>query len=278
MNYIEVDFIIKPVTSENREIIAAMLGQIEFESFADTKQGLQAYIQEPLFNEKLMNSTLISIKSALDTLNHTIKLIEDKNWNAEWEKNFDPIYINKDCVIRAPFHKAEPNYKYELIIEPKMSFGTGHHSTTALMIKQMLNIDFSDKEVLDMGCGTGVLGILASFKKAKKVLAIDIDNWAYENTIENAERNNISNMSVKQGNASLLNKNLFDILLANINRNILLNDMATYVDSLKNGGTLLLSGFYLQDLETISEKAEQLGLTYINHIENDNWVSVKYTK
>lgn len=278
MDYIEVNFIFTPVNNENREIIAAMLGQIEFESFADTKQGIQAYIQESLFNESLMIDTLENVKPIFESFSYTVTTIKDKNWNAEWEKNFDPIHISDECMIRAPFHKAQPKYKYELIIEPKMSFGTGHHSTTALMIKTMLDLDFSNKEVLDMGCGTGVLGILASLKHAKGIFAIDIDNWAFENTIENAERNNIANIAVKKGDATLLDGKNFDIILANINRNILLSDMAIYVNSLNKNGILLLSGFYSQDFQIISEKAQELDLKYNSHIENDNWVAIKFIK
>ena len=278
MNYIEVNFEFTPVSNENREIIAAMLGQIEFDSFSDTKKWIQAYIQESQFSEDLMNDTLENVKLIFDNFNYTITTIEDKNWNAEWEKNFEPIHISEECRIRAPFHSSEPKYKYEIIIEPKMSFGTGHHATTALMMKQILDFDFSNKEVLDMGCGTGVLGILASLKNAKNVYAVDIDNWSFENTIENAERNNIKNISIKKGDASLLVGKHFDVILANINRNILLNDMAMYVNSINNNGSLILSGFYSQDLPIISDKANQLGLKYENHIENDSWVAVKFSK
>lgn len=276
MNYIEVNFEFTPVSNENREIIAAMLGQIEFESFADTKKGLQAYIQKPQFNEVLMNETLKNVKLIFEHFNYNITTIKDKNWNAEWEKNFDPIHITDECRIRAPFHSPKTSYKYELVIEPKMSFGTGHHATTALMIKLMLDVDFSNKEVLDMGCGTGVLGILASLKNAKSIFAVDIDNWAFENTIENSERNNITNIIIKKGDASLLEGKHFDTILANINRNILLNDMAMYVNSLNKNGIIIFSGFYLQDIPIITEKAQQLGLSYENHIENDNWIAIKF--
>lgn len=272
MDYIEVSFAFEEVKTEQREIIVALLGYIEFESFTDTKNGIQAYIPESLFNVELMNETL----SSLDLkFTYESKLIKDQNWNAEWEKSFDPIYIEDRCQIRAPFHEIKENLEYDLIIEPKMSFGTGHHETTTLMVKTMLNIDFTNKNVLDMGCGTGVLAILASKKKSMHVTAIDIDNWAYENTLENIARNNTENIIVKQGDASLIMDENFDIILANINRNILLSDMSIYVGCLRHKGYLVLSGFYTQDLPVILEKAQQIGLKYESHIENNNWVAVK---
>jgi ribosomal protein L11 methyltransferase len=278
MNYIEVDFKITPNTSEYREIIAAMLGQIEFESFSDTKQGIKAYIPENLFDENKMIDILSTIMPLFDDFSFSYSKIEQQNWNEKWEKNFDPIIINKDCRIRAPFHSADKNYKFEIIIEPKMSFGTGHHDTTALMMLLMYNIDFTNKNVLDMGCGTGVLGIFASIKNANKITAIDIDEWACENTIENADKNNVSNITVKQGDISLLNNEKFDIILANINRNILINDMNKYIASLKKEGSILFSGFYTQDLSVIKEKAEQSGLTEALYIEKNNWIAVKFIK
>lgn len=275
MDYIEVNFNFKPDNQQQREIIAALLGQTDFESFSDTEKGLQAYIQKPLFNEALMKNILKPLISTTESFNYTINTIKDKNWNAEWEKNFSPIYISDNCRVRAPFHTDEGEFAYDIIIEPKMSFGTGHSPTTALMIKLMLEIDFSGLEVLDMGCGTGILAILASLKKAKNIIAIDIDNWAYENSIENVQRNKTENIIVKQGDAKLLIGKNFDVIIANINRNILLNDLAAYSNSLRNNGTILLSGFYKQDLPVIKKEITRLGLTYEKHIEKDNWVAVK---
>ena len=278
MDYIEVSFIFNPVTEQNQEIMAALLGQAEFESFSDTNQGLQAYIQKPLFNETLLKDILKPLISTFESFDYSYKTIKDKNWNAEWEKNFNPIYISDNCRVRAPFHTEEGEYEFDLIIEPKMSFGTGHSATTALMIKMMLDIDFSELEVLDMGCGPGILAILASLKKAKNILAVDIDNWAFENSIENVQRNNTKNIVVKQGDANLLSNKHFDIILANINRNILLKDLAAYSNSLKKNGQILLSGFYTQDLQVIKKEASRLGLKYEKHIENENWVAVKISK
>lgn len=272
MDYIEVSFAFDEVSADQREIIVALLGYIEFESFSDTKNGIQAYIPEPLFDESLMNDTLSSLELKFT---YKFNLIKDQNWNAEWEKSFNPINIDNRCQIRAPFHEKKDNIKYDLVIEPKMSFGTGHHETTTLMVKTMLDIDFNNKNVLDMGCGTGVLAILASKQNSNQVTAIDIDSWAYENTLENIERNNTSNIIAKQGDASLLMNESFDIILANINRNILLSDMSLYVGCLKENGYLVLSGFYSQDLPIILEKAQQIGLKYESHIDYNNWVAAK---
>lgn len=276
MDYIEVSFEFKPVSSDNREIMAAILGQIDFESFSDTKQGINAYIQEPLFNKDLMNESLKPLQSLFENLAFNVTLIKDQNWNAEWEKNFSPINIVDTCRIRAPFHPTDGNFQFDIEIEPKMSFGTGHHATTALMVQFMLEMDLKNQEVLDMGCGTGVLAILASFKKAKNILAIDIDNWAFENTIENIERNKVSNIETLKGDASLLKNRKFDVILANINRNILIKDLEVYSKSLAPKGQLLLSGFYNQDLPLITKTAEKYGLSIQKHIENDNWVAVKF--
>lgn len=272
MDYIEVSFTFDEVSTEQREIIVALLGHIDFESFTDTNNGIQAYIPESLFNEQLMNDTLSTLELKFKCEH---KLIKDQNWNAEWEKSFEPIYIDNRCQIRAPFHDRKENIMYDLVIEPKMSFGTGHHETTSLMVQTMLDIDFTDKSVLDMGCGTGVLAILASKRNAKQITAIDIDSWAYENTLENIERNDTQNVVTKLGDASLLMNEKYDIILANINRNILLSDMSIYVGCLPNNGSLVLSGFYTQDLTVILDKAQQIGLKYVSHIENNNWVAVR---
>ncbi len=274
MEYIEVSFVIKPVNSDNREIIAALLGEIEFESFSDTKVGLNAYIQAPLFDEQTMNEALQPFKPALSEFKYNISTIKEQNWNADWEKSFSPIIISDKCRIRAPFHSSEGNFEYDLIIEPKMSFGTGHHATTTLMINLLIDMDLHGKSVLDMGCGTGILAILAALRKADKIMAIDIDKWSYENTLENAERNKVPHIQVVQGDASVLPGQHFDIILANINRNILLNDMSYYANCLSPNGQLLLSGFYSQDLPAILDKAKDYGLKYYKHIEQENWIAV----
>ncbi|MFA6403213.1 MAG: 50S ribosomal protein L11 methyltransferase [Salinivirgaceae bacterium] len=278
MNYIEVAFSFEPAIPENREIIAALLSEVDFESFSDTKNGVNGYIQESIFSEETMKAVLVPLYHSFENLEYLITAIPDQNWNEQWEKNFEPIKIDNQCYIRAPFHSKDSHFAYEKIIEPKMSFGTGHHATTVLMIKMILSLDLQGKRVLDMGCGTGVLGILASMKKAYWVIGIDVDSWAYENSLENAQRNKISNFEIKIGNASLLEQETFDVILANINRNILLQDMELYVNTMKIGSQLVMSGFYLNDLTIITEKAKQLGLTYQNHIENEQWVAVRFSK
>jgi len=278
MTYIEVAFSFEPAIPENREIIAAMLSEADFESFSDTKTGINGYIQETKFSEKKMKDAIKPLFHSFENLNYLITTIPDQNWNEQWEKNFEPIKIGNQCHIRAPFHSKDPNFEYDILIEPKMSFGTGHHATTVLMIKMILSLDLQGKRVLDMGCGTGVLGILASMKKADWVIGIDVDSWAYENSIENAQRNKISNFEIKMGDASLLEQESFDVILANINRNILLQDMELYLKTMKIGSQLVMSGFYLNDLTIISEKANQLGLKYQNHIENEQWVAVRFSK
>jgi ribosomal protein L11 methyltransferase len=278
MNYIEVAISFEPLSNEGREIFAAMLSQIGFDSFSDTKQGINAYIPDNLFSQESFDECLEPVIPSFELFQYTIQSIEAQNWNETWEKNFEPITVNSQCRIKAPFHQLTDRYTYDLIIEPKMSFGTGHHATTVLMLKLMLELNFDNKTVLDMGCGTGVLGILASLKNAHAVLGIDVDTWSYENTLENAARNQVSNFDALLGDASNLVGKNFDIVLANINRNILLNDMEIYVNSIKPEGQLLLSGFYNQDLPIIADKAKQLGLDYIKHLKQENWVAVQFIK
>ncbi len=278
MDYIETKFEIIPFNSENCDILSALLGEIGYESFVENETGLSAYIQNNLFDKKAIQSVVENIQTLIPNISFQSEVIKDRNWNHEWEKNFEPIIIDNTCLIKAPFHNIEKTYPYEIIIEPKMSFGTGHHATTACIIRLMGEIDFMNKTVLDMGCGTGVLGIYAAQKGAKNILGIDIDSWAFENTNENTERNNINNLKVLEGDASLLTNYSFNIILANINRNILLNDMYSYEKCMSKESLLLLSGFYTEDLPMIQEKAKELGLTYIKHLTEKNWVAVLYKK
>lgn len=276
MNYIETNIHFEPASEENFDILTALLGEIGYESFSQSESNLLAYILEQDYSESELNTLIESIKNIFTEINYQSNKIADKNWNEEWEKNFDPIFIDDICLIKAPFHEIDSKSKHTIIIEPKMSFGTGHHSTTSSMIKLMANCNFNDQEVLDMGCGTGVLAIFAAQKGAKKILAIDIDSWAYENTLENLERNKIRNTEVQQGDVKLLKQKTFHTILANINRNILLNDMQAYVNALKPNGQLLLSGFYTEDLPIIKEKATELNLTYSHHLTDNNWVAALF--
>ena len=258
------------------EILIAELGFAGFESFVETDEGLTAYIQKADWHSGILDDIQI-LKSDEFEISHTHNEIEQTNWNAEWEKNFSPIIVDGLCSIRAPFHEV-PNVDYDIIIEPKMSFGTGHHETTHMMIQHILNNDLSDKSVLDMGCGTGVLAILAEMKGAKPIDAIDYDNWCYLNSLENVERNNCKYITVLEGDASLLPGRHYDIVIANINRNILLNDLETYANTLNAGGLLFLSGFYNDDIPVIEAECNKHGLKHVETLERNNWVALKFEK
>jgi len=257
------------------EILVAELGEKAFESFIETEFGVTAYVQKTLWNENILDDIYI-LNSPEFTISFAIEEIAQVNWNEEWEENFEPIDVDGICHVRAPFH-PKTDAEFDIIIEPKMSFGTGHHETTHMMIQQLLNNDLSNKKTLDMGCGTAILAILAEMKGAKPIDAIDIDEWCYLNSIENAERNNCKEISVFEGDASLLADKKYDVIIANINRNILLNDMATYVSCLNQKGLLFLSGFYQEDISAIDACCIELGLKLEKRLERNNWVSLKYT-
>jgi Ribosomal protein L11 methylase len=280
MNYFEVTFTCTPNEEIIDEVLSANLADIGFESFVNTDTGIIAYIQENLFNENDIKSVVNDFP--LETkITYTHKLIEDKNWNEEWEKNyFQPLIIEDKCIIRSTFHDQGDNYEYTILIDPKMAFGTGHHQTTELMIREILHTDFTNKSVLDMGCGTAILAILASMRGAHPILAIDIDEWAYENAKENIELNHISNIDVKIGGANLLNpqNEMFDVILANINRNILLNDIHTYTSVINSGGALYMSGFYTEDIPAITEECLKNNLKFSHSSSKDNWAVVKFIK
>ncbi len=256
------------------EILIAELGELPFESFEETETGLSAYIQKQFWTEDVLADVYI-LQSGEFNITYTFEEIEQVNWNEEWEKNFEPIEVDNTCRVRAPFHEYK-EVQYDIVIEPKMSFGTGHHETTFMVIQHLLETDVAGKKTLDMGCGTAILAILAEMKGAQPIDAIDIDNWCYLNSIENAERNNCKHISVYEGDASLLPGRTYDVIIANINRNILLNDMQVYVDCLNPGGTLLLSGFYEEDIPAIDESCSAKGLTLIKKHQKNNWVALKY--
>ena len=273
--YIGYHFQISPLELGS-EILIAELGEKAFESFIETETGISAYVQKDLWNENILEDIQI-LSNPEFTISFSFEEIEQVNWNEEWEKNFEAIEVDGKCHVRAPFHK-KTTAEYDIIIEPKMSFGTGHHETTHMMIQHILETDCTNKKTLDMGCGTAILAILAEIKGAQPIDAIDIDNWCYLNSIENAERNNCKHISVYEGDADLLVGKRYDIIIANINRNILLNDMQTYVDCLNENGLLFLSGFYTEDIPVISESCESKGLTYVKQFERNNWVALKFTK
>ena len=275
MNYIEIKVIIDPVNIA-RDIVVAELGEIGFESFVESENGVDAYIQEPLFDEDLMKS-LNSFNHAYFKIEYTKNVIQNQNWNEVWEQSFEPINVNNQCMVRAPFHLANTTIGHDIIIEPKMSFGTGHHETTFLMIQELLVMDLDEKTVLDMGCGTGVLAILAEQKKAKNILAVDIDDWAYENTLDNIIKNNCSKIEVLKGGAESIKNKKFDVVIANINRNILLQDLKNYTNSLNKNGYVLLSGFFSSDVDLLMEEATKNGLKLLNKNTKNDWTLLHLT-
>lgn len=273
--YIEYNFTVSPKEPAT-EILIAELGNAGFESFVENDNGVTAYIQKDEWNSAILDNIFV-ISSDEFSITYNKKEVAQTNWNAEWEKNFKPIQIDNLVSIRAPFHK-NPNLKYDIVIEPKMSFGTGHHETTHMMIQHLIDLELTDKKVLDMGCGTGILAIFSEMKGAKPIDAIDIDNWCYLNSIENVERNNCKSVLVYEGDASLLENKKYDVIIANINRNILLNDIKTYTNCLNKKGILLLSGFYKQDLPIIDAEAIKNNLELDKTIERNNWIGARYKK
>jgi len=256
------------------EILIAELGYAGFESFVESEDGVTAYIQKEEWSETILDDVYV-LKSDEFEISYTSEEIEQTNWNEEWEKNFNPIIVDDVCSVRAPFHD-KPNTKYDLIIEPKMSFGTGHHETTHMMIQHILKNDFKNKTVLDVGCGTGVLAILAEKVGATKLDAIDIDNWCYVNSLENVNRNNCKHISVYEGDVALLEGKQYDSIIANINRNILLADIASYAKCLNPNGTLFLSGFYQEDIPIIEAECNKQMLKLAETIQKGQWVSLKF--
>ncbi len=244
MNYSEVNFVIDPVIP-HREILTVYLAEMPFDSFVDTDNGLQAYVPTNELNVDALQTAVDAVKEMGASISFNIQEIEQQNWNATWESQFDPIEVSDICRVRAPFHE-DKGLPFELIIEPKMSFGTGHHATTFLMLTEMLTMDWNGKSVLDMGSGTGVLAFLAEKSGAESIDAIDIDDWAFENAIENADRNQCPKTKVILGGAEKIERN-YDVIIANINRNILVKDGEVYTNHLSSGGHLLLSGFYQED-------------------------------
>lgn len=273
--YIEYNFTVAPKEPAT-EILIAELGNIGFESFVETENGVTAYIQKNDWNAEILETVFV-LSSKEFSINYNQKEVAQTNWNAEWEKNFEPIQVDGLVSIRAPFHN-NPNLKYDIVIEPKMSFGTGHHETTHMMVQHLLNLNLKNKKVLDMGCGTGILAIFAEMKGAKPLDAIDIDNWCYENSLENVTRNNCKNISVYEGDSSLLINKKYNVIIANINRNILLMDMEIYTNCLEEKGILLLSGFYEEDIPVIDAEVSKYNLKLETYIQRNNWVALKYNK
>ena len=280
MNYIKISINIADMPEYKADVLTYELGEIGFSTFETENDTLIAYAKQTDFNEESL--TEMAENNELSAELYSVEEVEDKDWNEEWEKNyFQPIVVDgvaSKCVIHSSFHIDVPEAEYDIIINPKMSFGTGHHETTSSMLRWILSDSMQGKKVLDMGCGTAVLGILAKMRGADYVMGVDIDEWCKENATESAELNNVD-MEIKLGDASILPKEeTFDVILANINRNILLADMDKYFSCLNAGGNLYMSGFYTEDIPVIREKAESLGLDFVDFKEKNNWVAVKFVK
>ncbi|WP_337041909.1 50S ribosomal protein L11 methyltransferase [Emticicia sp. 17c] len=272
MDYIELTL---QIDADFVEILMAELGELGFESFVETDEGLDAYVQEEIFDD-------LAVKQMLETyaertaISYAFKKIARQNWNEEWEKNFQPIQIGDEVYVRADFHEPRPDFPYEIIITPKMSFGTGHHETTSMVMAHQLTIPHEGKKVLDVGTGTGILAVLAAKLGASAISAFDIDEWSVENTLENIGLNQTSNISVRLGTIENEPADTYDIILANINRNILLQQIPLYVNFLKKQGELIISGFYEKDIADIQVVAEAAGLKKIAQLSKNNWAAVVF--
>ena len=270
--YIELAVTVSPL-EPFRDLFIAQLGAVGFESFSETEEGFAAYILKEDYS-----ATAAMEQMQWDGVTVSVKEqeIEQVNWNAEWERNFNPIEVDGRVYIRAPFHAERAGFEYAMLIEPKMSFGTGHHQTTHMMIQWLLETPSNHVDVLDMGCGTGILGILAGMRGAKSVHGIDVDTWCIENTLENAQRNGVA-MTADLGGSEVLS-GTYDLILANINLNVLLADIAHYEKALRTGGNIFFSGFYEDNVPTLRAAAEALGLTFEGVKAREQWRSIKMVK
>ncbi|MDR2682576.1 MAG: 50S ribosomal protein L11 methyltransferase [Dysgonamonadaceae bacterium] len=280
MDYYELRFSLHPDTEIHRQILSAMLADIGFESFMDSDAGLDAYIPENLYSEAAIAGVLADMPWGDDTkVQYQTEKIAGRDWNEEWEKHFfEPIVIDNQVVIHSSFHQNVPPARYDIVIDPKMAFGTGHHATTALMVSYLAALDLDGKSFLDMGCGTSVLDILARMKNANPVTAIDIDEWSYRNSLENIRLNHTPDIRVRLGDAGLLGSEVYDVIFANINRNILLRDIPVYARCMRAGSSLFMSGFYAEDREIIRETCGREHLQAVSFKEKDHWVAVHYRK
>ncbi|HHG85452.1 MAG TPA: 50S ribosomal protein L11 methyltransferase [Bacteroidetes bacterium] len=273
-NHIKVSI---ELSDDQHETMMAILAEIGFYAFEENPGNLDAYILEADYNDAALQREVSRFFPKL-YLKRTVELILSKDWNAEWEKDFQPVRVENFCLVRPPFKPAEPGFSHEVIVFPKMAFGTGHHATTWLVIDQCSRMDFAGKRVLDMGCGTGVLGILACKLGAKEVTGIDIDVWSYENARENAELNQVEQFEVLQGDAEAIPEGCYDIILANINRNVLLADRDKYIAHLVSGGNLILSGIYNFDEAKLADHYQAGGLQQVLRKERNEWVMLAFEK
>ncbi len=278
MKYIQVTFSFNTIEEYQQDLLIAELGDIGFNTFEEVDGGFLAFTDLNTFSEDQLKDMLKQFEGDFEC-DYTVSEIEGKNWNEEWEKNFEPLIISDQCYVRATFHEAQPAYPYEIVIDPKMAFGTGHHQTTTMMMQYILETDVKDKEILDMGCGTAILAILASKKGAAHLIAIDNDEVCYESSVENAALNDITNLEAFCGGKEVIPEKEFDIILANINRNILIDQIPVYGTVLKAGGRIFFSGFYESpDLDMIKAACLPLGIKYVNHKKIGEWVAASFIK
>ncbi|MFT6843857.1 MAG: ribosomal protein L11 methyltransferase [Flavobacteriales bacterium] len=275
MDYLEFNFQVSPKQPWT-DLLVSQLAEIGFDSFVEQDEGILAYIAQASFKEELLET--ISVFELPDvSITYTQKLIPYQNWNKTWESEFEPIEINAECWIRAPFHEMDAR-PYDVVISPEMAFGTGHHETTFLMSGKLFELSIKNKTLLDMGCGTGVLALLAENLGALNVVAIDIDELAYNNTVLNVSLNKASKIEVEKGDASKIGARSFDIILANINKNILVQDMQVYANALDTNGLLLLSGFFKTDVEEIVAHATKYDLQFVNSTQKNDWALIELKK
>ena len=278
MQYIKAVFSFDKIEEYQQDLFIADLADIGFDTFDQSEHGVTAFAIKENFEEKTLKEVIIAFADDFKT-QYTLVDVADENWNLEWEKNFSPLVIADACYVRATFHTPQPQYPYEIIIDPKMAFGTGHHQTTTMMLEYILAADVKDKNILDMGCGTGILAILAAKMGAKELIAIDYDEVCSESTKENAALNHIENIKALCGSKGAIPKQQFDVIFANINRNILLDQIARYAQALVTAGKIFFSGFYLEpDLEMITAECAKFGISYVDHKQEENWVAAQFVK
>ena len=270
--YIVFKFVIAPLYPGN-EILVAQLSNLGFEGFIEKSDGIEAYIMDKYYKESLLEEVQI-LRNTKFSIQFSFKKVEPINWNSKWESSYDPVIVNNKCIVKAPFHQTF-GYDYEIIIHPKMSFGTGHHETTNMMIQLILDTQLLNKSILDVGCGTAILSILAEKRGAQSIHAVDIDEWSYENSLENIKLNKCKKINIFKGDIFLVKHKKFDVIMANINRNILLEQIPQYVSCLNDDGFLFLSGFFEDDISKFKLKIASLNLTLCSKISKNGWAAIK---
>lgn len=280
MKYLELDFTLTPHDEDATDLLAALAAQAGLESFVSTGSGMKGYVQHACFQKDVLDNILSDFPMPAVRITYAVREAEDRNWNEEWEKQgFAPVCIGDKVCIHQPGQTGLPTAKYQILIEPHQAFGTGQHQTTGMILRRLADMDLTGKRVLDAGCGTGILGIFCAMKGASNVFAYDIDSWSVRNTLQNMALNHVGNIDVMEGDAALLQgRGLFSLVLANINRNILWNDLPAFSSVLASKGQIILSGFYSEDIPVLTERAESLGLNFVNHTENERWASLLFQK